>query len=178
MIALLFTDGVLNWLQNILAFSVLSIVTPLTYAVASASKRIFVIAISLFILGNPVTWVNIFGMLVAIMGVLCYNRVRGSNDQFTMNSTYIDCFCFIDRQNTFPERRYRRKPSYRMPVPTTTSSTTRWRIRPCSMVVPMEKMASPALVAEYRMAERQVTSKMVASVTIVAVVVTQMATCY
>lgn len=75
LIALLFTDGVLNWLQNIIAFSVLSLVTPLTYAVASASKRIFVIAVSLFILGNPVTWLNIFGMLLASLGVLCYNRV-------------------------------------------------------------------------------------------------------
>jgi solute carrier family 35, member E1 len=75
-LALLFTDGVLNWLQNILAFSVLSIVTPLTYAVASASKRIFVIALSLLILGNPVTPMNVVGMVMAIIGVLCYNRAK------------------------------------------------------------------------------------------------------
>lgn len=78
-ISLLLMDGVLNWLQNILAFSVLSLVTPLTYAVASASKRIFVIAISLFILGNPVTWMNILGMVMACCGVLCYNRVSFDN---------------------------------------------------------------------------------------------------
>ncbi|KAL7742707.1 hypothetical protein ACLKA6_013049 [Drosophila palustris] len=84
-IALLFTDGVLNWMQNIIAFSVLSLVTPLTYAVASASKRIFVIAVSLLILGNPVTWVNCLGMTLAIIGVLCYNRAK----QISKNRTEL-----------------------------------------------------------------------------------------
>ncbi|XP_076758049.1 solute carrier family 35 member E1 homolog isoform X1 [Xylocopa sonorina] len=92
--ALLFLDGVLNWLQNIIAFSILSIVTPLTYAVASASKRIFVIAVTLFVLGNPVTGLNIFGMTLAIFGVLCYNKAkydqRLEKESHTALPTYYD----------------------------------------------------------------------------------------
>jgi solute carrier family 35 protein E1 len=50
-------------------------VTPLTYAVASASKRLFVIAVSLLVLGNPVTSTNLMGMSLAVFGVLYYNKV-------------------------------------------------------------------------------------------------------
>lgn len=74
-LGLLFTDGILSWLQNILAFSVMSMVTSLTYAVASSSKRIFVVAASLFVIGNPVTVNNICGMALALFGVIAYNKV-------------------------------------------------------------------------------------------------------
>ncbi|CAG0889179.1 unnamed protein product [Cyprideis torosa] len=73
---LLFTDGLFSFLQNIFAFSVLSMVTPLTYAVANASKRVAIISVSLLFFRNPVTALNILGMLLAIVGVLGYNKVR------------------------------------------------------------------------------------------------------
>lgn len=74
-LGLLFTDGILSWLQNILAFSVMSMVTSLTYAVASSSKRIFVVGASIIVIGNPVTFNNICGMALALFGVIAYNKV-------------------------------------------------------------------------------------------------------
>merc|ERR1711957_908254 len=57
---LLLLSGCIMFGQNIVAFTVISLLTPLSYAVANAAKRTFVIIFSLVTLKNPVTYVNLF----------------------------------------------------------------------------------------------------------------------
>eukprot|EP00124_Ichthyophonus_hoferi_P001350 Ihof_evm12s67 gene=Ihof_evmTU12s67 len=62
--------------QNITAFSVLFLVSPVSYSVANTTKRIVVITTSLLIFGNPVTFWNAMGMSMAVAGVGFYNMAK------------------------------------------------------------------------------------------------------
>jgi solute carrier family 35 protein E1 len=68
-------DGFCNFIYNVLAFTLISQLSPVSYAIAGSTKRLIIITISILVLHNPVTKMNLFGISLALIGVVIYNQV-------------------------------------------------------------------------------------------------------
>ena len=67
-------NGIFHFGQNILAFILLSLVSPVTYSVASLIKRVFVIVVAIIWFGNRTTSLQAFGIALTFLGLYLYDR--------------------------------------------------------------------------------------------------------
>ena len=70
-------NGTFHFAQNILAFVLLSMVSPVTYSVASLIKRVFVILMAILWFRSPTTNTQGFGIALTFMGLYLYDRTNG-----------------------------------------------------------------------------------------------------
>lgn len=67
-------NGTFHFGQNIVAFVLLSMVSPVTYSVASLIKRVFVIVFAIVWFGKPMTKIQAFGFVLTFVGLYLYDR--------------------------------------------------------------------------------------------------------
>lgn len=67
-------NGVSHFAQNILAFVLLSMVSPVSYSVASLVKRVFVIVVAIIWFGSSTTSIQAFGIGLTFVGLYLYDR--------------------------------------------------------------------------------------------------------
>lgn len=72
-------NGIFHFAQNILAFVLLSMVSPVTYSVASLIKRVFVIVMAILWFRSPTTPLQAVGIGLTFLGLYLYDRTSESN---------------------------------------------------------------------------------------------------
>jgi solute carrier family 35 protein E1 len=71
-------NGIFHFGQNIIAFVLLSMVSPVTYSVASLIKRVFVVVVAIVWFQNPTNKIQGLGIALTFFGLYLYDRTHGS----------------------------------------------------------------------------------------------------
>ncbi|KAJ5794433.1 hypothetical protein N7457_001032 [Penicillium paradoxum] len=90
-------NGVSHFAQNILAFVLLSMISPVSYSVASLVKRVFVIVVAIVWFGSSTTLIQAFGIGLTFVGLYLYDRnshddvadQRANTDHFRMQKSIL-----------------------------------------------------------------------------------------
>lgn len=106
-LVLITSNGLVHFLQNLLAFQVLTHVSPVTYSIANLFKRVFVILLAIVWFGQHVTPVQWVGIALTFLGLYLYNDSKAPRTQPAE-----------ERPMELPT--YRRAPTEERPPPRTT----------------------------------------------------------
>lgn len=83
-------NGISHFAQNILAFVLLSMISPVSYSVASLVKRVFVIVVAIVWFGSPTTPIQAIGIALTFLGLYLYDR--NSHDDVADQKANADHF--------------------------------------------------------------------------------------
>ena len=75
-VLLFFLNGVAHFGQNILAFTMMTLVTPVSYSIASLMKRVFVIGAAIIWFATPFTPQNLLGLILTFVGLYMYQQAK------------------------------------------------------------------------------------------------------
>ena len=81
-------NGISHFAQNILAFVLLSMVSPVTYSVASLIKRVFVIVAAILWFRSPTTKIQALGIALTFFGLYLYDRTNDSARAAKVHKSY------------------------------------------------------------------------------------------
>ena len=83
-------NGIFHFLQNIMAFILLSMMSPVSYSVASLIKRVAVIGFAIIWFGSETNSVQVFGIGLTMVGLYLYDRT--STEDAAERKTKVDHF--------------------------------------------------------------------------------------
>jgi len=72
-------NGTFHFAQSLVAFTLLSLVSPVTYSVASLIKRVFVICFAIIWFGNRVSGIQGVGITLTFLGLYLYDRTSDAS---------------------------------------------------------------------------------------------------
>jgi solute carrier family 35 protein E1 len=76
--AMIIANGVAQFFQTFLAFTVLTLVSPVTYSIASLFKRVFVICFAIVWFGQSVGKLQWLGIVLTFFGLYLYNDSKAT----------------------------------------------------------------------------------------------------